>query len=67
MGGAMGMAMAMIAVLVLDNEALNIPTTFDPLVIGGLVAIAVSLSLVAGLISVFPASREKPLIVLRYE
>ncbi len=67
MGGAMGMAMAMIAVLVLDNEALNIPTIFDPVVIGGLVAIAVALSIVAGLISAFPASREKPLIVLRYE
>jgi putative ABC transport system permease protein len=67
MGGAMGMAMAMIAVLVLDNEALNIPTIFDPVVIIGLVAIAVALAIVAGLISAFPASREKPLIVLRYE
>ncbi|HEY8286962.1 MAG TPA: FtsX-like permease family protein [Chloroflexota bacterium] len=67
MGGAMGMGMAMIATLILDNVALNIPTTFDPLVIGGLVAVSVVLALLASLISAFPASREKPLIVLRYE
>jgi putative ABC transport system permease protein len=67
MGGAMGMAMAMIASLVLDNLVLNIPSHFDPLVIGGLVALAVVLALGASIISALPASREKPLIVLRYE
>ncbi|MDB5074180.1 MAG: hypothetical protein JWO42_359, partial [Chloroflexi bacterium] len=67
MGGAMGMAMAMVASLVLDNLVLNIPSHFDPLVIGGLVALAVVLALAASIISALPASREKPLIVLRYE
>jgi putative ABC transport system permease protein len=67
MGGAMGMIMAMIASLLLDNLVLNIPSVFDPLVIGGLVALAVVLALAASLLSAWPASREKPLIVLRYE
>jgi putative ABC transport system permease protein len=67
MGGAMGMAMAIIASVVLDNLVLNIPSTFDPLVIGGIIALAVVLALAASIISALPASREKPLIVLRYE
>ncbi|HWE61603.1 MAG TPA: FtsX-like permease family protein, partial [Chloroflexota bacterium] len=67
MGGAMGMGMAMIATLVLDNVVLSIPTQFDPLVIGGLIAISVLVALAASIISALPASREKPLIVLRYE
>jgi ABC-type antimicrobial peptide transport system permease subunit len=67
MAGVMGMAMAMIATLVLDNLVLNIPSHFDPLVIGGLVALAVVLALAASIITALPASREKPLVVLRYE
>jgi ABC-type antimicrobial peptide transport system permease subunit len=67
MGGAMGMAMAVIASAVLDAETLNISSHFDPIIIGGLILLAVILALVASIISAFPASREKPLIVLRYE
>lgn len=67
MGGAMGMGLAMIATLILDNTVLNIATHFDPLVIVGLILIAVAIALLASIISALPASREKPLIVLRYE
>jgi putative ABC transport system permease protein len=67
MGGAMGMIMAIIASVVLDNLVLDIPSHFDPLVIGGIIALAVVLALAASVISALPASREKPLIVLRYE
>jgi ABC-type antimicrobial peptide transport system permease subunit len=67
MGGAMGTGMALLATVVLDNLTLNIPTTFDPLVILGLLALAVLVALAASIISALPASREKPLIVLRYE
>jgi len=67
MGGAMGMAMAIVATLALDNLTLHIDSHFDPLVIGGLVGLSVLIALVASIISALPASREKPLIVLRYE
>lgn len=67
MGGAMGTAMALIATVVLDTISLNIPTEFNPLLIAGLIALAVLVALVASIISALPASREKPLIVLRYE
>ena len=67
MGGTMGMGMAMVATLILDRTTLNIATHFDPLTIIGLIAIAVALALLASIISALPASREKPLIVLRYE
>jgi putative ABC transport system permease protein len=67
MGGAMGMIMAMVASVILDNTVIGIPWGFDPLVISGLIALAVVLALVASIISALPASREKPLIVLRYE
>ncbi len=67
MGGAMGTIMAVIASALLDNLVLNIPSILDPWVIGGLIALAVVLALVASVISALPASREKPLIVLRYE
>ncbi len=67
MGGAMGMIMAVIASVLLDNLVLDIPSVIDPAVIGGLVALAVVLALAASVISALPASREKPLIVLRYE
>jgi putative ABC transport system permease protein len=67
MGGATGMIMAVIASILLDNLVINIPWIFDPWVIGGLVVMAVLLSLAASVISALPAAREKPLIVLRYE
>jgi ABC-type antimicrobial peptide transport system permease subunit len=52
---------------VLDRTTLNIATQFDPLTIAGLIAVSVLLALLAGSLSALPASREKPLIVLRYE
>ena len=67
MGGAMGTIMAVIASVLLDNLVLDIPSIFDPWVIGGMIALAVVLALLASVISALPASREKPLIVLRYE
>jgi putative ABC transport system permease protein len=67
MGGALGTGMALLATAVLDNLALNIPTEFSPLVIAGLIGLAVLVALAASIISALPASREKPLIVLRYE
>jgi putative ABC transport system permease protein len=67
LGGSIGMAMAIIASAVLDAEVLNISSSFDPLVIGGLILLAVALALLASILSALPASREKPLIVLRYE
>jgi len=67
LGGVMGTAMALIATALLDNLVLGIPTQFSALIIGGLVAIAVGLALAASIISALPASREKPLVVLRYE
>jgi ABC-type antimicrobial peptide transport system permease subunit len=67
MGGAMGTIMAVIASVLLDNLVLDIPSILDPRVIGGLIGLAVVLALAASVISAWPASREKPLIVLRYE
>lgn len=71
LGGLIGFALASTIASILisllgtaDNPA---TLTISPLVFVGLIALAVGLSLVATVGSAWGASREKPLVVLRYE
>ncbi len=66
-GGAIGVALSVVVLVILNQLDSDIPVSPEPLPIIGLLALAVGISLGAALLSAWPASREKPLSVLRHE
>ena len=66
-GGAIGVALSTIVLVVLNYVDSEIPATPNPLSIAGVLGVALAVALGAAVISAWPASREKPLTVLRYE
>jgi putative ABC transport system permease protein len=66
-GALVGTLLAMLATVLLDTKVLGISVGFDWLVIVGLLALGTLLAMGAAILTAWPASREKPLLVLRYE
>ena len=66
-GGAIGVALSMIMLFVFNSLEPEIPVSPDPLSIILVLVVAVGVALGAAVLSAWPASREKPLTVLRYE
>ena len=66
-GGAIGVALALIILVVFHALEPDIPVAVNPSSIIVVLAVAVGVALGAAVLSAWPASREKPLTVLRYE
>lgn len=66
-GGVLGVMAATATVLILDRTVLNIAPSFEPLTMVGLVILSAGLAAAASLVSAWPASRQNPTTVLRYE
>ena len=66
-GGAIGVALSLIILFIFHRLEPDIPVTMNPASIIVVLAVAVGVALGAAVLSALPASREKPLTVLRYE
>jgi putative ABC transport system permease protein len=66
-GGVLGVGLVAVAAVLLRALLSEAPARLNPWIILGLLALAVGLSLAATLIAAWPASRQRPLEVLRYE
>jgi putative ABC transport system permease protein len=66
-GGAIGLILASIVLVVLSRIDSEIPITPSPISAIIVVGVAVAVALAAAVISAWPASKERPLNVLRYE
>ena len=66
-GGGIGAALSTIVLVVFNRFESEISATPNPLSILVVLAVAVAVALGAAIISAWPASRGKPLMVLRYE
>ena len=66
-GGAIGVALSLIIMVVFNRLEPDIPVALNPLSIIVVLAVAVAVALGAAVLSAWPASKEKPLTVLRYE
>ena len=67
LGGLIGVGLATVVLVVVNRFDSEIPVSPDPISVILVVAVALSVALVAAVISAWPASKEKPLNVLRYE
>ena len=65
-GGLIGVGLVALAT-VLYSKALNLPASLNPWPVLGLLTLAVGVAMVATLIAAWPASRQRPVDVLRYE
>ena len=66
-GGLIGVGLATVVLVVINRFDSEIPVSPDPVSAVSVVAVALAVALVAAVISAWPASKEKPLNVLRYE
>jgi putative ABC transport system permease protein len=66
-GGLIGVGLVVLAVMLLSAALAEFSARFSPWTILSLMFLAVGLTLVATVIAAWPASRRKPLNVLRYE
>ena len=66
-GGAIGVALSLMILVIFHELEPEIPVTMNPLSIIVVLAVAVGVALGAAVLSAWPASKEKPLTVLRYE
>jgi ABC-type antimicrobial peptide transport system permease subunit len=67
LGALVGVLLAMVATVLLDQFELAISSSFDLLTIAGLLLLGIGLAIGASALTAFPASGEKPMNVLRYE
>ena len=67
LGGAIGVGLSIGILAIFKALEPEIPVTPEPLSIILVLAVAIGVSLGAALLSAWPASRERPLAVLRYE
>ena len=66
-GGAIGVLLAIVVLVIFHQLEPNVPVSPNPLSVLFVFAVALGVALGAALLSAWPASREKPLEVLRYE
>jgi ABC-type antimicrobial peptide transport system permease subunit len=66
-GAAAGVGLAILGASFADTSLLYLPTSLNPVTLGGLILLGIALALGASALTAFPASGEKPLTVLRYE
>ena len=66
-GGAIGVALSLIILVIFHRLEPDIPVAVNPTSIIVVLAVAIGVALGAAVLSAWPASREKPLTVLRYE
>ena len=66
-GGAIGVALSLIILVIFHRLEPDVPVAVNPLSIILVLAVAIGVALGAAVLSAWPASREKPLTVLRYE
>ena len=66
-GGTIGLALSLIILVIFHRLEPDIPVTINPVSIIVVLGVAVGVALGAAVVSAWPASREKPLTVLRYE
>ncbi len=66
-GGAIGVLLAILILVIFHQVQPDVPVSPNPLSILFVLAVALGVALGAALLSAWPASREKPLEVLRYE
>ena len=66
-GGAIGVGLSLIILVISHRLEPDIPVAVNPLSIIVVLAVAIGVSLGAAVLSAWPASRERPLTVLRYE
>ena len=66
-GGAIGVALSLIILVIFHRLEPDIPVVTNPLSIIVVLAVAIGVALGAAVLSAWPASREKPLTVLRYD
>jgi putative ABC transport system permease protein len=66
LGGLIGLGIALAALLAI-TELLEIDLVISPVIIIGVLALSVVLSLIVTLLSAYPAARERPLDILRGE
>ena len=66
-GGAFGVALSLIILVIFHRLETDVPVAVNPLSIIVVLAVAIGVALGAAVLSAWPASREKPLTVLRYE
>ena len=66
-GGAIGVLLAILILVIFHQVEPDVPVSPNPLSILFVLAVALGVALGAALLSAWPASREKPLTVLRYE
>ena len=66
-GGAIGVALSLIILVIFHRLEPDIPVAMNPFSIIVVLAVAVGVALGAAVLSAWPASKEKPLTVLRYE
>ena len=66
-GGAIGVLLAVLVLVFFHQLEPDVPVSPNPLSILFVLAVALGVALGAALLSAWPASREKPLEVLRYE
>ncbi|MDA1348660.1 MAG: ABC transporter permease [Chloroflexi bacterium] len=67
LGGAIGVALSMIVLVVMNRLESDIPISPNPVSVALVLVVAIGVALGAAVISAWPASKEKPLTVLRYE
>jgi predicted lysophospholipase L1 biosynthesis ABC-type transport system permease subunit len=66
-GGAIGVALSVVVLVGFNRLQPEIPVAPDPLSVIVVLAVAVGVASAAAVLSAWPASRERPLTVLRYE
>ena len=66
-GGAIGVALSLTVLVIFHRLEPDIPVATNPLSIIVVLAVAVGVALGSAVLSAWPASKEKPLTVLRYE
>jgi putative ABC transport system permease protein len=66
-GGLMGVGLAVLAAMLVSVALAELAASFAPWTILALLALAVGVTLAATLVTAWPASRQPPLNVLRYE
>ena len=66
-GGAIGIGLSLIILVIFHRLEPDVPVATNPLSIIVVLAVAIGVALGAAVLSAWPASREKPLTVLRYE
>ncbi len=67
LNGAIGVALSMIVLVVMNRLESDIPISPSPVSVALVLVVAIGVALGAAVVSAKPASKEKPLTVLRYE